>query len=75
MFNKYSERKNKFMLNGRFAKKGYDWWWHTVPAVSEETGKPKVFFVEYFVVNPGLGKKEPVFGQLPKNQKKKIRPS
>lgn len=47
MFNKYNEQKNQFMLNGRFARNGYDWWWHTVPAVSEETGKQKVFFVEY----------------------------
>lgn len=72
---KFSEAKNRFMLNGSFKKKGYDWWWHSLTAVNEETGEQKPFFFEYFCMNPGLGGKAPVFGQLPENKKKGVRPS
>ena len=42
------------MLDGRFAKKGYDWWWHNFTAVNEKTGEERAFFIEYFTCNPGL---------------------
>jgi len=32
-------------------------------------------FIEFFVVNPNLGGKQPVFGQLPENKNKGIKPS
>lgn len=63
------------MLTGKFVRKGYDWWWHSFTAVDEETGEERPFFVEFFVCNPLLARPTPTFGQLPQNQKNKIRPS
>jgi hypothetical protein len=57
--------RDLFMLHGALSKKGYDWWWHSFTGVNRATGAEKAFFVEYFVVNPALGRAEPVFGQLP----------
>ncbi len=75
MFSKKDARKNKFMLTGPFARQGYDWWWHSLTAINEETGEEKPFFLEFFVCNPALAKDEPAFGQLPENKEKGIRPS
>ncbi|MBQ8062941.1 MAG: hypothetical protein IJ230_03285 [Clostridia bacterium] len=74
-FNKYSEKKNRWMLTGEFARQGYDWWWHSLTAIDEETGAEKPFFFEYFTCSPKRGGKEPVFGQLPENKKKGKKPS
>ena len=56
------------MLTGKFAKQGYDWWWHSFTAKHEETGEERPFFIEYFVCNPALAQDTPVFGQLPENE-------
>ena len=74
-FNKSDLHRNQFMLNGKFMRKGYDWWWHSFTAVDEETGEEKPFFIEFFMCNPLLARNVPTFGQLPQNQKNKIRPS
>jgi len=74
-FNKSVLRRNQFMLNGKFMTKGYDWWWHSFTGIDEETGEERPFFVEFFTCNPLLARPEPTFGQLPKNQNNKIRPS
>lgn len=63
------------MLNGKFLAKGYDWWWHSFTAIDDVTGEEKPFFVEFFTCNPLLARPVPTFGQLPQNQKNKIRPS
>lgn len=75
MFNKHDLSRNAMMLTGSFSTKGYDWWWHSFTARHEKTGEEKAFFVEYFLCNPALGGKRPVFGQLPENREKGIRPS
>lgn len=75
MFNKHDRHRNEFMLTGAFAKKGYDWWWHSLTAKNAETGEEKPFFFEFFTCNPALGGKEPVFGQRHENKLKGIRPS
>ena len=75
MFNKHDLRRNQFMLKGGFARKGYDWWWHSFTAISEKTGEEKPFYVEFFVCNPKRGKDYPIFGQLKENQEKGIFPS
>jgi hypothetical protein len=69
------DNRNAYMLKGVLAKRGYDWWWHSLIGIDRETGERQPFFIEYFVVNPARGGKEPVFGQLPGNQEKGIRPS
>ncbi len=67
-FNVQNRGRNAFMLDGQFAEKGYDWWWHSFTGVSDLTGMEKQFFIEYFTCNPELGGDRPVFGQLPENK-------
>ncbi|MGE5454932.1 MAG: tocopherol cyclase family protein [Methylocystaceae bacterium] len=67
--------KNYFMLKGELAKKGYDWWWHSFTGYDQETGEMRPFFIEYFVINPALGGKDPILGQLPENKAVGNRPS
>ncbi len=61
--NKSDLSRNSYMLNGPLKKKGYDWWWHSFTGYNERTGEEKSFFIEYFTINPGLAKSEPVFSQ------------
>ncbi len=75
MFNRQDPTRNAFMLTGLFAKKGYDWWWHSLTAKNAKTGEERPFFIEFFTCNPALGGSEPVFGQLPANKATGKRPS
>ena len=75
MFNIEDLKRDEFMLDGPFARKGYDWWWHSLTARDAETGEEKPFFFEAFTINPALGGKEPVFGQLLANKAAGIKPS
>jgi hypothetical protein len=63
------------MLEGGLARRGYDWWWHSLVGRSRRTGHEQPFFIEYYVVNPALGGAEPVLGQLPENRSRGVRPS
>ena len=74
-FNKHEKKRDACQLYGAQAKQGYDWWWHSFTAVSEKTGESRPFFFEFFLCNPALGDAEPIFGQLPKNKEKGIKPS
>lgn len=49
-------------MTGRLGSCGYDRWCHSFTGIQKETGKKKVFFVEYCIVNPKLGGKEPIMG-------------
>lgn len=75
MFHKGDLGKNEFMLTGGFAKRGYDWWWHSFTGINEETGEEKAFFIEFFLCNPLLLEDEPVLGQLLENKKQGKKPS
>ena len=75
MFDKSDIKRNEFQLFGKQAKKGYDWWWHSFTAYQKQTGEAKPFYIEFFLCNPKLAQDAPVFGQLPENQEKGIRPS
>lgn len=63
--NKSDITRDLFMLKGPLGRKGYDWWWHSFTGYHHVTGEAKAFFVEYFIINPELGKDKPVFGQRP----------
>ena len=63
MKNKKYLSRNKYMLKGPLKRKGYDWWLHSFTGYHKVTGKPKSFFIEYFVMNPSRNLKSPVFGQ------------
>ena len=75
MFNKHDIKRNEFMLNGGFSKKGYDWWWHSFTARNAATNEEKPFYIEFFICNPKLGGDEPIFGQLKESKEKGLRPS
>lgn len=75
MFNKHDISRDAYMLTKGQAKCGYDWWWHSFTGYEKETNKEKSFFIEFFLCNPALGKKEPVLGQDKNNKKNHIRPS
>lgn len=75
MFNISDISRDAMMLDGCFSEKGYDWWWHSFTAHDIKTGEERQFFIEYFLCNPALGQDYPVFGQLPSNKKRGIRPS
>ena len=60
--------KNRFSLTKSSSKNGYDWWWHSFVATHAVTGELKPFYIEYYVINPGLWKGKIVFGQQIENQ-------
>ncbi|MBR6071356.1 MAG: hypothetical protein IKP77_00810 [Acholeplasmatales bacterium] len=64
MFDKHDIKRNEYMLKGKFAKKGYDWWWHSFTAIDSESKEEKPFYIEFFTCNPKLAKDEPSFGQI-----------
>jgi len=68
--------RNEWMLRGPLAKKGYDWWWHSLTAENAETGEKKPFYVEFFTCNPAKAANEPVIvWNDPVKQKKGVLPS
>lgn len=63
------------MLRGSMAKRGYMRWWHSFQGICSETGESRTFFIEYFVINPGLGGDQPILGQHPYYKKRGVKPS
>lgn len=59
-----SSSRNGYMLTGRLARRGYDWWWHSLTGRHRETGEERAFFIEYFVINPELSPDAVSYGQL-----------
>jgi len=66
--------KNRYSLNKRTSRKGYDWWWHSFVATHSKTGELKPFFIEYYVINPGLWKGDIVWGQQKVNKQNHVKP-
>jgi hypothetical protein len=66
--------KNGHKLTGSAKRKGYDWWWHSFVGKDAETGELKPFFIEYYVINPGLWKGEIIFGQKKNKNEKNSKP-
>ena len=60
MANISSIGRNEWMLKGPLAKKGYDWWWHSLTAEHAKTGEKKPFYIEFFTCNPAHAEKDPV---------------
>ncbi len=67
--------RNAYMLKASLAKRGYMRWWHSFTGKEESSGKERTFFIEYFLINPGLGGDTPIFGQHPHYKKKGMKPS
>ncbi len=75
MFTKHDITRDEYMLTGPFRKQGYDWWWHSLTAISEKTGEERAFFIEFFLCNPALREEEPVLGQKEENRAEGKKPS
>jgi len=68
--------RDRWMLTGPLAKKGYDWWWHSFTAENEKTGEKKPFYVEFFTCNPAWDRGEPsIVWNLPEEERKGKHPS
>lgn len=37
--------RNSYMLKGVSAKRGYDWWWHSLVGVNEHIGGKRPFLL------------------------------
>ena len=61
MGNRSDLNRDQYMLTGRLARKGYDWWWHNFTGINEETGERKQFYIEFFGCNPKKAKDVPYF--------------
>ena len=75
MFCDVDPGRNQYMLTGPFARKGYDWWWHSFTARHETTGKEVPFFVEFFLINPARGGSNAILGQMEENRRAGLKPS
>lgn len=69
MFQKKDQVRNAYTLTGSFARKGYDWWWHSFTGINEKTGEEKSFFVEYYMCNPSNGRRYPILGDAKEGKK------
>lgn len=67
--------RNAYLLCGSLSKKGYMRWFHSFSGIQPQTGERRVFFIEYMIMNPSLGRERPILGQLPFNRKHGVRPS
>ena len=55
-------RNERYMLRGALKKNGFDRWRLVTAGVDAVTGEERNFFIEFYVVNPGLSPDECVFG-------------
>ena len=60
-----NRKKNRFMLSGAAKKNGFDMWRHSFTGYNKLTGASRSFFIEFYIVNPGLSQKEVSFGKSP----------
>lgn len=73
--NQSDPARNAYLLKGALGKRGYMRWWHSFTGTNSKTGEVRTFFVEYFIINPALGKNIPILGQHPRNKKQGAKPS
>ena len=67
--------RNAYLLRGPLAKRGYMRWFHSFSGTCADTGEVRTFFVEFLVLNPGLGGDQPILGQHPYYKKRGMKPS
>jgi len=67
--------RNSYMLRGSHAKKGYMRWWHSFSGTQPESGEMRTFFIEFYIINPGIGGSTPILGQHPYYKKQGMKPS
>ncbi len=55
-------KNERYMLKGRLRKEGFDLWRLVTSGKSVSTGEERVFFIEFYILNPSISPDEPVLG-------------
>ncbi len=55
-------RNERYMLKGRLRREGFDHWRLVTSGTSSVTGEERVFFIEFYVVNPSISPDECILG-------------
>ena len=69
-----NRKRNRFMLSGATKKNGFDMWCHSFTGFNKLTNEARSFFIEFYVINPGISQKEVSFGKSPLSNQE-IKPS
>lgn len=65
-----TQMNNAYLLTTQSLQEaGYQWWWHSFTAHHRETKAAKTFYIQYVIMNPGLGGEQPQFFDETTNQK------
>ncbi len=60
---KISKRFDHYILRGKLRQEGFERWRYVLSAVNKITGEEKKFFIELYIVNPGISPKVAVLSQ------------
>lgn len=60
---KVSKRIDYYVLRGKLRQEGFERWRYVFSAFSKLTGDERIFFVELYIVNPGISPKAAVLSQ------------
>ena len=60
---KVNKRFDQYVLRGKLRQEGFERWRYVFSAFSKATGQERKFFVELFIVNPGISPKVAVLSQ------------
>lgn len=55
-------RNERYMLKGHLRKEGFDHWRLVTTGISQQTGEERVFFIEFYVLNPSVSPDEYILG-------------
>ena len=62
-YSKLSKKVDYYVLRGKLRQEGFERWRYIFTAASKVTGAERKFFIEVYIVNPGLSPKMPVISQ------------
>ena len=60
---KVSKRFDQYILRGKMRQEGFERWRYVFSALSKFNGRERKFFIELYIVNPGLSPKAAVISQ------------
>ncbi len=60
---KINQRYDQYVLRGKLRHEGYERWRYIFSGTNAVTSREKRFFIELYIVNPGISPKVPVIGQ------------
>lgn len=67
--NKQDIKRNLPWMTGNLGNWGYVRWCHSFTGIGRESGRKRRFFVEYCILNPGIGREEPIMGDKRRHQR------